>query len=101
MRHGDSLIVAASCGGSDRLPDWWLNLQRQPVAVIELSGVKRVVRAYEIEHPMLGKLIPQFEQSFPQMDFYRRISRRDIPLVILAPTPRAEVWSTAIRELAS
>lgn len=86
MRHEDSLIVAASCGGSDRLPDWWLNLQHEPVVVIEVSGIKRAVRAYEVEHPILGKLTPEFEQSFPQMDFYRKVSGREIPLVALKPT---------------
>ena len=88
LRRGDGLVVAASCGGSDRAPDWWLNLQRQPVAVMEVSGVKSVVRAYEVEHSMLGELTSEFEQSFPQMAFYRKVSGRQIPLIVLQPAPR-------------
>jgi len=97
MRYGDCLVVAASCGGSDRLPDWWLNLQRRPVAVIEVSGVKSVVRAYEAEHQALGELTPEFQESFPQMDFYRRVSRREIPLIVLKPTLPADVRCTPFR----
>jgi deazaflavin-dependent oxidoreductase (nitroreductase family) len=91
MRHGDSLVVAASCGGSERIPDWWLNLQHQPLAVIEMYGVKSVVHARRAEDHMLGKLTPEFEGSFPQMLFYRRMTRREIPLIVLRPNPRAEV----------
>ncbi len=97
MRHGDSLVVAASCGGSDRLPDWWLNLQRRPVAVIEVSGRKSVVRAYEAEHQTLVNLTAEFEENFPQMNFYRRVSSREIPLIVLKPTRRADVGWRAVR----
>jgi F420H(2)-dependent quinone reductase len=86
MRHGDSLVVAASCGGSDRLPDWWLNLQSQPRAVIEVSGVKRAVHAHQAGHHSLRQLTSEFEETFPQMHFYQRMSRREIPLVVLEPT---------------
>jgi deazaflavin-dependent oxidoreductase (nitroreductase family) len=98
MRHGDSLVVAASCGGSDRLPDWWLNLQRQPRAVIEVSGVKRAVHAYQAEHQMLGRLTPEFEDLFPRINFYRRMSRREIPLIILKPAAEAEDrWAATLK----
>jgi deazaflavin-dependent oxidoreductase (nitroreductase family) len=85
MRHGDNLVVAASCAGSDRLPDWWLNLQRQPKAVIEMAGVKRVVHAHQAESQMLSRLTPDFEDRYPRMHFYRRMSRREIPLIVLRP----------------
>jgi F420H(2)-dependent quinone reductase len=86
MRHGESLVVAASCGGSDRIPDWWLNLQRQPRAVIDMAGVKRAVYAHRAESDMLSQLAPQFEEHFPQMHFYQRMARREIPLIVLQPT---------------
>lgn len=90
ITHGDSLVVAASCGGSDRLPDWWLNLLHRPTAVIERSGVRSTVHAYEAEHDVLSQVAPEFEERFPQIRFYRRVSRRHIPLVVLEPTPTAE-----------
>ena len=86
MRHGEALVVAASCGGSDRIPDWWLNLQRQPRAIIDMAGVKSAVYAHRAESDMLSQLAPEFEEHFPQMRFYQRMSRREIPLIVLLPT---------------
>jgi deazaflavin-dependent oxidoreductase (nitroreductase family) len=88
MRHHDSLVVAASCGGSDRVPEWWLNLQSQPVAVVERSGVKSTVHAHEAERDQLGHVTSAFEERFPQIHFYRRVSGRQIPLIVLEPHPR-------------
>jgi hypothetical protein len=88
MRHHDALVVAASCGGSDRVPEWWLNLQSQPVALIERSGVKSVVHAYEAERDQLGHVTSAFEERFPQIHFYRAVSGRHIPLIVLEPHQR-------------
>ena len=30
LREGFDIVVVASNGGSDRAPDWWLNLQHHP-----------------------------------------------------------------------
>ena len=86
MRHGEALVVAASCGGSDRIPDWWLNLERQPRAVIDMAGVKSEAHAQRADSDMLSQLTPEFEERFPKMHFYKRMSRREIPLVVLQPT---------------
>lgn len=106
MRHGDSLVVAASCAGSDRLPDWWLNLQRQPRAVIEMAGVKSTVHAHQAESHMLSQLSPDFEERFPQMHFYQKMSRREIPLIVLRPIrelgaevpPRGRLENVPVRD---
>jgi len=38
IHHRDGVAVVASNGGSDHPPDWWLNLQHQPLAEIELAA---------------------------------------------------------------
>jgi hypothetical protein len=60
-----------------------------------MSGVKSVVHAYRAEDGVLGQLTPEFEGSFPQMHFYRRMSIREIPLIVLKPIPGAEVGGLA------
>lgn len=43
VRDGDDLVVAASGGGIDREPQWWLNLQADPRGFAEAGG-RRLVR---------------------------------------------------------
>ena len=38
VRDGDDYIVAASNGGVDHEPQWWLNLKSEPPAQIEAPG---------------------------------------------------------------
>src|SRR3954447_23831900 len=38
VRDGDDYVVAASNGGIDREPQWWLNLQADPRGTVEIGG---------------------------------------------------------------
>src|SRR2546430_1604902 len=37
LRDGADLVVIASNGGADRLPDWWRNLQHNTRAVVQIG----------------------------------------------------------------
>src|SRR6476619_6416511 len=45
FRDGTDLVVIASNGGADKAPDWSLNLQQTPRAVVEIGTDKLVVTA--------------------------------------------------------
>ena len=45
FRDGTDLVVIASNGGADRPPDWSLNLQQTPRAVVEIGTDRLVVEA--------------------------------------------------------
>src|SRR5687767_13162386 len=45
FRDATDLVVIASNGGADRSPDWSLNLQQTPRAVVEIGADKLVVTA--------------------------------------------------------
>src|SRR5579862_6907149 len=47
LRDGASFVVIASYGGLDRSPSWWLNLQREPRATVQLGRVRHDVVARE------------------------------------------------------
>ena len=85
--HRDGVAVVASNGGSDHPPDWWLNLQRQPLAEIELAGAKRSVLARLADDCEQAPLADSFVQAYPRFERYRRRSRRAIPVVVLAAIP--------------
>jgi deazaflavin-dependent oxidoreductase (nitroreductase family) len=86
IHHRDGVAVVASNGGSSRPPDWWLNLQRHPVAEIELAGTKRTVFARMADTAEQKPLADSFGRAYPRFERYRRRSRRFIPVVVLAST---------------
>ena len=47
MRDGDDLVIVASRGGSDAMPAWWLDLQANPTAAVQIGTERRRVMARE------------------------------------------------------
>jgi deazaflavin-dependent oxidoreductase (nitroreductase family) len=84
IQHRDGVAVVASNGGSDRPPDWWLNLQHQPLAEIELAGTKRTVFARIADDTEQVPLADSFCQAYPRFERYRRRARRFMPIVVLS-----------------
>ena len=87
IRHRDGVAVVASNGGSCRPPDWWLNLQRQPLAEIELAGAKRTVVARIADATEQKPLADSFSRAYPRFERYRQRSRRFMPVVVLTVHP--------------
>ena len=83
LADGPDLVVIASNGGADSDPAWWLNLQAQPNAEVEVGGVRRPVRAREATVDEAGRLWPRIVAANPDYADYRRTARRPIPIVIL------------------
>src|SRR5687767_2272063 len=48
VRDGDDYVVAASNGGADWEPAWWLNAQADPHGTIEVRGQRQPVTAAEV-----------------------------------------------------
>lgn len=85
-RDGDDYLVVASMGGAPRHPSWYLNLQADPAATIqvradELAVVARTASAEE--KPRLWKIMTGV---WPNYDVYQSRTDRDIPVVVLTPT---------------
>src|SRR3954462_9422811 len=49
VRDDDDYVVAASNGGSDWEPAWWLNLQSKPQSTIHVEGAEVPVTASAVE----------------------------------------------------
>jgi deazaflavin-dependent oxidoreductase (nitroreductase family) len=85
-RDGDDYLVVASMGGAPNHPQWYLNLQANPQAKIQVrSEVLDVVArtASADEKPRLWKIVTGV---WPNYDTYQSRTSRDIPLVVLSPT---------------
>jgi deazaflavin-dependent oxidoreductase (nitroreductase family) len=85
-RDGDDYLVVASMGGAPRHPVWYLNLQADPNAEIQVKGEHLSVlarTASDDEKPRLWRIV---NEQWPNYDVYQSRTERDIPVVVLTPT---------------
>ena len=90
MPHGNDVIVYPSNGGKESPPAWWLNLQANPTATIQLGRATRQIQARPATDQEYTKLWPQAETYNPHWRNYAKTLTRHPPLVILeghSPTP--------------
>jgi deazaflavin-dependent oxidoreductase (nitroreductase family) len=85
MEDGDGFVVVASNGGADRHPAWWLNLQKEPSATVELRSRRIPVRASLATPQERARLWPKLTEVNPFYARYEQIADRAIPVVILRP----------------
>jgi deazaflavin-dependent oxidoreductase (nitroreductase family) len=88
-RDGDDYLVVASMGGAPAHPKWYLNLQAEPDAQVQVRGEHLKVSARtatEEEKPRLWKIMTA---GWPNYDVYQTRTDRVIPLVVLTPSGRA------------
>ncbi len=81
---GDRWIVVASKGGAPDHPDWYKNLEADPIALIQVKDERipvRAVRAGEDERERLWKLMTEV---WPAYDEYQQRTDREIPVVIFS-----------------
>jgi deazaflavin-dependent oxidoreductase (nitroreductase family) len=83
LRDGTNIVVVASNGGSDRTPEWWLNLQRCPHAELELGGRAYRVIAEEATDDTYARLTRRFCEAFPCFGRYRARTERVLPVIVL------------------
>jgi deazaflavin-dependent oxidoreductase (nitroreductase family) len=85
-RDGDDYLVVASVGGMPTHPAWYLNLEANPQATIQVKADLVDVRARTAspdEKPRLWKIVTD---GWPRYDAYQSRTDRVIPVVVLTPT---------------
>jgi deazaflavin-dependent oxidoreductase (nitroreductase family) len=84
-RDGDDYMVVASKGGWPSHPSWYLNLQANPAATIQVKAKELTVvarTASATEKPRLWKIMTDI---WPNYDVYQSRTDREIPVVVLTP----------------
>ena len=84
-RDGEYFIVFASNQGKDRPPAWWLNLQKDPNAVLHVKGQKFNVIARKATDLEDARLWPKAMAYNSHWEEFRARAKRHLPLVILRP----------------
>jgi F420H(2)-dependent quinone reductase len=88
VRDDEDYVVAASNGGSDWQPAWWLNLQSRPQATIQVDGTEVTVTASAVEDDHRDRLWQRLSEQLDTYDKYQSKVRRQIALVRFQPVDR-------------
>jgi deazaflavin-dependent oxidoreductase (nitroreductase family) len=85
LRDGDTVVVAASRGGSDKNPQWYLNLKANPKVQVQIKGEVLDLTARDANEEERQRYWPQLVQMYPTYDDYQSWTDRVIPLVVCEP----------------
>jgi deazaflavin-dependent oxidoreductase (nitroreductase family) len=85
LEDGGRYVIVASNGGTATHPMWWLNLQADPEATVEVGGRKTHVRATEARGEEKARLWQRLVRMYPSYEDYQKRTDREIPVVILEP----------------
>lgn len=83
LPYGDDFVVIASNLGQANHPAWWINLQAEPEATVQVRDKYQAVRAREAdgeERERLWNAVAEKNSDYKQ---YRAWTSRRIPVVVL------------------
>jgi deazaflavin-dependent oxidoreductase (nitroreductase family) len=84
---GTTPVVVAANGGSDRTPNWWLNLRAAGQATVHLKGQRRRVRPRELAGEQREAALERFHRVYPSLRWYRQYTSRPFPVIALHELP--------------
>ena len=86
LKDGDTFVVVASNGGSDKPPGWLFNIQTRPEVGVQIGRQRMRMRARVADAPERARLWPLVNRNNSnRYDAYQAKTKREIPLVVLAP----------------
>jgi len=85
---GESYLVVASNGGSDKHPLWYLNLKRDPEVAIQVKDEVFEAEARVAKGEERARLWRLMAEVFPTYVEYQRKTGREIPVVVIEPRRR-------------
>ena len=99
VEYKEDLIVVASNGGSDKPPDWWLNLQAAALAEVQINGETFEVTWSEAPQEERMEYWRKLQAAIPAYRIYRVRTEREIPILLLRR--QSALDHSATRELAT
>jgi deazaflavin-dependent oxidoreductase (nitroreductase family) len=84
-KDGDDYLLVASKGGAPEHPGWYLNLEANPEAVVQVKGDVIPVTARTASPEEKARVWPIMLEQWPYYDEYQTKTDRDIPVVVLTP----------------
>src|ERR1700682_531007 len=84
-RDGDTVVVAASKGGSDKNPLWYLNIKANPKVQVQIKKEGLDLTAPYATDEERAKYWPRRVEMTPPYEAYQSWPDRLIPLVVCEP----------------
>jgi deazaflavin-dependent oxidoreductase (nitroreductase family) len=84
VEDGDGFVIVASFAGSPNHPSWYLNLQSDPKATIQIEKRVIPVTATTASPKEKKRLWPQLTAVYADYENYEKETDRDIPVVLLS-----------------
>lgn len=84
---GAAYVVVASKGGAPDHPAWFRNLQADPSVTLQVGPDVLTARARVADGEERVRLWRRLAAIWPDYDTYRKRTDREIPVVVLEPTP--------------
>lgn len=83
---GQNLVTMAMNGWADDEPAWWLNLQSNPDADVDVRDGRLKVRGRAAEGAERSRLWAKWRDIDPKLDAYAALRSRETAVVILEPS---------------
>jgi F420H(2)-dependent quinone reductase len=90
VRDGEMLVVTAANAGLDQPPAWWLNLEADPGAEVEVGGRRTSVRARRAAGEEAERLFARFVRQNAGAETTRGLTSREIAVIVLEPRGRPD-----------
>ena len=89
LEDGPNLVTLAMNGWAEAEPAWWLNLQANPDATVELKDGPRVVHGRAAVGEERDRLWARWRELSDQYDAWAAMRSRQTAVVVLEPRPGA------------
>jgi F420H(2)-dependent quinone reductase len=83
--HEGIYLIVASNWGKDKNADWYLNLQKQSRATLQVNGKKIPVEAHDAQGEEYERLWKFATEKHPPYLHYKEMTTRHIPIVVFQP----------------
>jgi deazaflavin-dependent oxidoreductase (nitroreductase family) len=83
LTDGSRLVIFGSRAGSDKHPDWYWNIRKNPIVTVEVGDEKYQARATPLEGEERDRLFARQKAVMPVFAEYESRTQRVIPAVAL------------------
>ena len=82
-KSGDDYLIVASKGGADEPPAWYLNLEADPTAEVQVWGDRFKAKARVATAEEKPEMWKTMTAEWPAYDEYQTKTDREIPIIVL------------------